>query len=142
MPWSFTASARSARLSLHDLRELQRLKILENDNLCETVQKLRFEHVHKTLLQIFRDIRHRLPFRKCVVNEVRMGVRGRNDNGVRKIDRAAKIVGESSVIKNLQEQIQNIRERFFELVKKDETVRLFVDRFRERAFRASRQDSR
>ena len=54
-------------------------------------------------------------------------VRGHNDHGIFKIDRAALRVGDASVVEDLEQDVQHIRVRLFDLVEKHDAVGLAAD---------------
>ena len=50
-------------------------------------------------------------------------VGGHDDNGVLEIDRASLRIGDAAVIENLQQDVENIRVRLFDLIKQHDGIR-------------------
>ena len=57
-------------------------------------------------------------------------VRRHDDDGVLEIDRVAQAVGQLAVFKNLQEDVENIRVRFFDFVKEHYRIGMTPHLFR------------
>src|SRR5690349_12564294 len=60
-----------------------------------------------------------------------MGIRCRDDNSILETYRAPQIVGQPAVVKNLQENIENIGEGFFEFIEKNKAVWFFQNSIRQ-----------
>ena len=58
---------------------------------------------------------------------VAAGVRRHNDHGVFEIHGAALRVGDASVVENLEKDVHHVRMRLFDLVEKNDAVRLAAD---------------
>ena len=59
----------------------------------------------------------------AVEQELAAEVRGHDDNGVLEVDRAALRIGHAAVVENLQQDVEHIRVRLFDLVKQHDRVR-------------------
>src|SRR3989344_2427208 len=98
-------------------------EVLEDDDVRKAVDELGAEVVGELFLQGVRDLRHRLPLLQLLLDEFGVRVRGRDDDGVLEIHRAAQVVRKPAVVEDLKEDVQNVRVRLLELVQQDQTVR-------------------
>ena len=89
---------------------------MENHRLIDTIDKLWPE--------VLGNGAHDLAFHIVIViichilNDVRTQVRGHDDHGITEINRAALTVSKPSIIQHLQQDVEDIRMRLFDLVKK------------------------
>ena len=60
---------------------------------------------------------------------LRAKVRGHHNHGVTEIDRAALAIGQTTVIKHLQEDVEHVVMRLLDLVEQDHAVRTPAHRF-------------
>ena len=109
---------------INDTVKLRLGKRLEADDLVKAVEELRPE----LLMQLSHDL---LPcalfdlalivyaFKQILAAEVG----GHDDNGVLEIDRASLRIGDAAVVEDLQQDVENIRVRLFDLIKQYDGIR-------------------
>src|ERR1044072_928061 len=117
-------AAQAFELYLDDAAYLLARELVEDDYVVHAVQNLRLE----VLAQDFQD---GLSDLFLVVGDglylAAPEVRSHNQHGVLKIDRAALRVGQSPVVENLQEYVENVRVRLLYLVEEDDAVGASAD---------------
>src|SRR5580704_9793640 len=104
---------------------------MEHDNFVNTIQELRTKMTAQLLEHRFL---HALePFtRKCtpIFQDARAANVGRHYyDGVLKVHRAALAVGEAAIVQDLQQHVEHVGMRLFNLVEKDYTVWTTPDGF-------------
>ncbi len=113
--------AQAAKLDLDDRRDILALEPVKQDDFIEPVQELGPEmpahdrhHLaaHRVRILVLAE-RHQV---------VGPQIRSHDDKGIAKIDRAPLAVGEPPVIEHLQEDIENVRVGFFDLVEQHHLV--------------------
>src|SRR2546428_142259 len=116
------------RLLLDDLHELRRHEVLEDHDLVDAVQELRPElsaqRVHDALAEQIGLINE-------FGDERRAHVAGHDDHDVLEVDRAAVAIGETPVVEDLQEDVEDVGVRLLDLVEQEHGVRTPADRLRE-----------
>ena len=124
-------------MQLDDIQQLVVQQLIEDDDFVEAIDKLWIERLphggHDHLFQLLaRGIGCRLKaHRASLLNETRADVRGHNDDGVLEINRVAERVRQDAVFKDLQEDVENIRVRFFNLVEEQNRIRRALDTLRQ-----------
>ena len=108
---------------------------LEKDDLVDAIEKLGPEVVphfgHDGFARFLPDL---AAFFGSVFDQVpRADVRRHDDDRVLEIDRAPLAVGESAVVENLQQRVEDIDMRLLDLVEENHAVRLATHRFCELA---------
>ena len=110
-------------LQLDDFEQFIVEQLVENDDLVETVDELRIERLsHRRHHHLFHLLARGIGIcleteRALLLNEARADVRGHDDDGVLEIDGVAERVGQDAVFKNLKQDVENVRMRFFDLIK-------------------------
>mmetsp|Transcript_3247 Transcript_3247/g.10849 ORF Transcript_3247/g.10849 Transcript_3247/m.10849 type:complete len:579 (+) Transcript_3247:544-2280(+) len=134
------APAHGLEHELRDAADFRARQRLEHDDLVEAVQKLRaVRH-----LKLPADVRLDLAIRRRVgggvavdarvdrvQNRLRADVRRHHEHRVREVYGPSFAVREAAVLEDLQEDVEHVRVRFFNLVQKHERVRVPSHRLRE-----------
>src|SRR5438445_8887640 len=101
------------RLLLDDLHELLRHEILEDHDLVDAVQELRpeltAEGIHDALAQEVLLVGE-------LGDEGRPDVAGHDDHDILEVDSPAVAVGETAVVEDLPQDVEDVRMRLFDLV--------------------------
>ncbi len=105
---------------------------LERDHRIEPVTKLRREHALDVGHLVAGLARVRETDRRAL-QQLGACVRGHHDDHVAEIGLAAVVIGQSAVVHDLQQNVENVRMRLFDLVKEQYRVRLLGDRFGQQA---------
>ncbi len=102
---------------------------MEDDYLIDAVQKFRL----KVLLERFFDVGLDFPvgpgFLGQLLNLLACDIAGHNDNGILEIDGSAFSIGQSTVIEDLQQYVEDVQMRLFNLVQQDYRIGLSSNRF-------------
>ena len=119
-------SARESKLAQHDFRngpEILLRQVVEANDLIHPVQKLRPQELpqglHGALLPLLCQ---GLAKAQAAALPVGAGVGGHDDDGVLKVDQTALGVGDPAVVQDLQQNVQHIGVRLFDLVEENDTV--------------------
>src|SRR5579883_1863883 len=102
---------------------------MEDDDLINAVEKLRAEMLAKQLHQPLTDGIEGLLCGGGGKNPVSAEIAGHDDNGMAEINHMPLAVCEPPVIQQLQQDIEDIRVRFLDLIEQDHAVRAAADRF-------------
>src|SRR5262249_44837986 len=106
---------------------------IENDNLVQSVNEFGIERlldgVHNHLFQSFaRFIGSRLETKSSpFLDKTRPDIRGHNDYRVFEIYRIAQRIGQLPIFEYLQQDIEDIRMRFFDFVQQQYRIRISLD---------------
>ena len=96
---------------------------MENDYLVDPVEKFRLEIVLQRIFDVGLDFPVCACFFGQLLNLLAGDVAGHNDNGVFEIDGSAFAVGESAVVEDLQQHVEHIAVRLFDLVEQNHRIR-------------------
>ena len=77
----------------------------ENNNVRKTVDELGLEIVGQFLFHLISDLFDRPAFLELALYEIRVGVRGRDDDRVLEIGGSSRTVGQTAIVKDLKEKI-------------------------------------
>ena len=89
---------------------------------------MRFEQFVDLFLRAFGD----LPvLADALQNDIRAEVGSQNDDGILEIHRPSLRIGDPPVVEHLQEDVEHVRMRLFDLVEEHHGIRLSPDRFGE-----------
>src|SRR5262249_6920008 len=120
-------------LKLHDFEKLFVEQLIEDDDLVETVNELGVERLSNGGHHHFFDF---FPARIGVcleaesalfLNEAGADVGSHDDDGVLEIDGVAECVRQNAVFKHLKQNVEDVRMRFFNLVKQQHRIRRTLD---------------
>src|SRR5713101_8382011 len=90
----------------------------EDDDVVDAIEKFRTEMLAQRVRNLFLDC---LPILGAMLEyEHAADVRRHDDHGVSEIHRAPLRIRESTVVENLQKNVEHIRMRFFDLVKEQD----------------------
>ena len=128
-------------LQIHDADEVLAVEDVEDDLLVEAVEELGFEgffgpienlvsHVLVVLVSAAHGTETEVDL---ALDDVGPHVGGENDDGVPEIDLAAEAVGDHALLKNLEEQVHDVRMGFFDFVEEHHGVGTATHRFGELA---------
>src|SRR5439155_20537204 len=108
------------RLLLDDLHELRSHEVLEDDDLVDAVQELgpelTAERVHDALAEELLLVGE-------LGDERRPDVARHDDDDVLEVDRATVPIGETPVVEDLQEDVEDVGVRLLDLVEQEHGVR-------------------
>ena len=111
-------------LQFDNLSDLFPVQGRKDDYFVDAVEKLRsdglLQQIHQLFLEFFHGIRPgsiRHLFRSFA-DQVRPQVGGHDDDGIFEIDGSSLVVCQSAIIEHLKQNIENIRMRLFDLIKK------------------------
>ena len=106
---------------------LLRERLVEHD-LVEPVEEFGAEAAAQECLHfVFRFLRDLARRRDAVQDRLRAEVGGQDDDGVLEVHGPALRVGDAAVVEDLQEDVEHVRMRLFDLVKEDDGVRTAAD---------------
>src|SRR5215213_720198 len=114
------------KLHIDDLADLFARELVEDDDVVDTIQKLRFEMQPQLLNDSFTHLLL-ITFRR--LDLTRAEVRSHDQNGVLEIDCSTFRVRQSAVVKNLKQDVENIRMRLLDFVEEDDRVRTTTNCF-------------
>ena len=98
------------------------------DNFIQTVEKLRTEGLFQKLIDLFLRLRGNFsPFVDSFQQNGGTQIRGQDDDGILKIHRPALGVGNSAVIQDLQQNVEDVRMRLFDFIKQEHRIGLSAD---------------
>ena len=117
---------------VHDAHDRVHLQRRELDDRVEAIAELGRERLLDDLHAIGRVILLREADRSTA-HLLRPGVRRHHQDHVAKIGLAAVVVGERPVVHHLQQQVENLRMRFLDLVEQHHGVRVLADRLGQQA---------
>ena len=124
-------------LKLNHFEQLIVKQLIEDNDLVQTIDELRIEclaHLrHHHLFHLFaRGFRRALEtHRALLLNEASADVRSHDDDCVLEIDGVAERVGEQSIFKNLQQNVEDVGMRLFNFVKQQHRIGRAFDAFSE-----------
>jgi hypothetical protein len=95
----------------------------EDDDLVDAVDELRAEAPAQDLHQIGLQVVERLLAARVLLDPVGAEVRGHDHDGVLEVDRAALGVGQPAVVEDLEQDVEDVRMRFLDLVEEEHRVR-------------------
>src|SRR2546423_6176911 len=113
-------------LELQYIQQLFVAQFVEHDDLVETVDELRIERlpdgVHNHLFHLdARNVRRTLESHGApLLNKARTDIRRHDNDRVLKIDCIAQRVSQNTVFENLQQDVEDVRMRFFDFVEQQD----------------------
>ena len=123
-------ACRAVELQAYDLVDLATAQRGEDDGLVDTVEELRayrtLEHVEDEVTRLVDGflLLALLEVTEALADEVRAHIAGHDDDGVLEVHQATLIVGQSTIIEDLQQDVEDIGVRLLDLVEEDDGVRL------------------
>ena len=116
-----------AQLAEHDARdgtEILFRQLVEADDFVHAVDELGPQELAEGLERLFLALlRDGLAEADAAILPVRTGIGRHNDDGILEIDHAPLCVGDAPVIEDLQQDVQHVGMRLFQLVKEDDRIR-------------------
>ena len=116
------------KLNIHDAADMLATERVKDDNIINAVNEFGAE--------VLRNDFHNRGLHCLVVflageflNHLGSEIRRHDDHCVAEVDGAALAIGQSTVIKNLQQYIEHIGMCFFDLVEQDNRIRATTNRF-------------
>ena len=98
----------------------------EDDNVIHTVQEFRTEELHQHTAHFFMAD-FTLMFHDFMGSEVAR----HDDEGILEVDDTALAIGQAAIIKDLEEDVEDVGMSFFDFIKKDNRIRMTAHGFRE-----------
>ena len=124
--------AQPFHLDIDDPRHVTALQPVEQDHLIETVQKLRPEARANGPHDIFTNFFGVTAL--LLGHEIlRAEVRGHDDQRIFEVDGPPMTVGQAAIVQHLQQDVENVRVRLFDLVEQDDLIRPPPDGFGQHA---------
>src|SRR5579885_1391030 len=125
---------------IDDAKQIFIAQRVEDDDFVQAVQKLRIE---RPLHFVHHHFFHRLPAglvrpaleadARALLQVPRAEVGSHDDDGIAEIHRIAESVRQLAVFKNLQQDIENVRMRLFDLIQQDDRIRRAANTLRQLA---------
>ena len=106
-----------------DLGQLLGRQGAEDDDLVDAVDELRPEAPLQDLHQLVTQLVERLVAPGVLLDALGAEVRGHDHDGVLEVDRASLCVGESAVVHDLQQDVEDVRVGLLDLVEKKDRIR-------------------
>ena len=101
---------------------------MEDDDFIDTVNEFRTEVMaYHTEHQLFHV--RIIQFTKTFLNQIGTEVRGHNDDRITEVDRSPLPVSQTPIIQYLQQNVEDIRMRFFHFIQQDDGIRTTTHRF-------------
>ena len=105
---------------------------MEHDHFVNAVQKLRQEvfgqSIHDSVMNLFL-----IRLARQLLNRLATDIGGHDDDRVCEVYRASLAVGQTTVIKQLQENVEDVSMSFFDFVQQNHAVRIAAHGFRQSA---------
>src|SRR5712691_7412713 len=120
-------------LNVDDLRDVLVRQRTEDDDVVHAVQELRLERLAQQLHHLRLGLLPRDLFRARLDQVLRPDVRRHDQHGVAEIHRPSLRIGETAVVENLQQDVEDVRVRFLEFVEQDHRIGPAPDRLRQLA---------
>ena len=119
------AAAQGGDEIVDDVRQVVARERTEHEDLVQTVEELRPEGAAQLRLHVLAGVRGDLPVRTDAVEQVLAAeVRREDDDRVLEVHRAALTVRDTAVVQDLQQDVEHVRVRLFDLIKQHDGVRL------------------
>ncbi len=119
------AAAKGGDEVVNDVRQVVARERTEHEDLIQTVEKLRPESAAQLALHVLARVRGDLAVRADAVEQVLAAeVRREDDDRVLEVHRAALAVRDAAVVEDLQQDVEHIRVRLFDLIEQHDGVRL------------------
>ena len=107
------------------MRQVVARERTEHEDLVQTVEELRPEGAAQLTLHVLARVRGNLAVRADAVEQVLAAeVRREDDDRVLEVHRAALTVRDAAIVEDLQQDVEHIRVRLFDLIEQHDGVRL------------------
>ncbi len=123
---------------LEDLHQVGIVQRGEDDDLVQTVQELRIEGaLDLALHQLFHLVEHHVFLLALETQPLPLlqmlgsNIRGHDNDRILIVDRVAQTIGQLTIFKHLQQQVEDVRMSLLDLVQQHHAVRIALDAFRQ-----------